>query len=216
MSYSHIVWDFNGTILDDVAPCIDVLCDMMKRRNLGSVNAEEYLRVFGFPIKKYYESLGFDFTKEDYGVMADEWSRLYIKAAEQCGVCKGVTEALEYFKALGLPQYILSATEYNMLTDQVKSLGLYGYFKELLALKNFHAASKVTLGKEWAERVKPRRTLFIGDTIHDYETACAMGAECVLIAAGHQSRERLESCGVPVLNSATELIDFFKENDSKE
>ncbi len=211
MKYSHIIWDFNGTILDDVTPCIDVLNTMLKERSLKSVTKDEYLKVFGFPIKAYYEKLGFDFTKEDYGVMAIEWSKLYKDAAENSGICKGVKEALEHFKKLGLPQYILSATEYGMLKEQIKSLGIGSYFTELLALKDFHAVSKVSLGKEWAEKVKPQRMLFIGDTLHDYETAVAMGAECVLIAAGHQCRDRLSKCGVPVLSSAEELIPYFEK-----
>ncbi|MBE6677754.1 MAG: HAD family hydrolase [Ruminococcaceae bacterium] len=211
MKYSHIIWDFNGTILDDVTPCIDVLNTMLEKRKLGKISKEMYLDVFGFPIKSYYEKLGFDFTKENYGVMAIEWSGLYKAAAENSGICKGVEEALEYFKKLELPQYILSATEYSMLKEQIKALGIGSYFTELLALKDFHAVSKVSLGREWAEKVKPQRMLFIGDTLHDYETAVAMGAECVLIAAGHQSRDRLLKCGVPVINSAEELIPYFEK-----
>lgn len=213
MKYSHIIWDFNGTILDDLVPCINVLNKMLNERGLKAVDKNKYLEVFGFPIKEYYEKLGFDFTKEDYGVMAIEWSGLYKAAAENSGVCKGVTEALEYFKEQGLPQYILSATEYGMLKEQIKELGIGTYFSELLALKNFHAVSKVALGKEWAIKTKPQRMLFIGDTLHDYETACAMGADCVLIAAGHQCKSRLLKCGVPVLDSAEELIPFFERNN---
>ncbi|MBR6594827.1 MAG: HAD family hydrolase [Clostridia bacterium] len=215
MKYSHIVWDFNGTLLDDLVPCIDVLNAMLEARGLARVDKDRYLEVFGFPIKAYYEKVGLDFSKESYSELADEWSALYKAAAEGCDMCGGTREALEYFKGLGLPQYILSATEYGMLLEQVAELGIGGYFTELLALKDFHATSKVALGKKWAEREKPRRVLFIGDTVHDYETAAAMGADCVLIAAGHQSRERIEKCGVPVLNSAYELTDFFKKADGQ-
>lgn len=213
MKYSHIIWDFNGTILDDLIPCIDVLNIMLRERGLKSVDKNVYLEVFGFPIKSYYEKLGFDFTKEDYGVMAIEWSGLYKTAAENSGVCEGVLDTLEYFKKLGVPQYIISATEYEMLKEQINALGIGSYFEELLALKNFHAVSKVELGKSWAERIKPERMLFIGDTLHDFETADAMGAECVLIAAGHQSKERLSVCRVPVLDSAAELIPYFEKNN---
>ncbi len=49
-------------------------------------------------------------------------------------------------------------------------------------------------------------TLLIGDTIHDFEVAREIGADCLLIANGHQSKGRLLTCGVPVLNSLTELL----------
>jgi phosphoglycolate phosphatase len=38
----------------------------------------------------------------------------------------------------------------------------------------------------------------VGDTLHDVEVAEALGISCVLIAQGHQSRERLDQAGVPV------------------
>ena len=51
-----------------------------------------------------------------------------------------------------------------------------------------------------------RRALLIGDTDHDQEVAAEMGIDCILIPAGHQSRERLQACGVPVLQSLEELL----------
>ncbi len=209
MKYTHIIWDFNGTIIDDVAPCIDVLNTLLTRRGLKCICNDEYKKVFGFPIKDYYVKVGFDFSKEDYGVLADEWAELYRNATKRCALAYGVKEALEHFKSKDLTQIILSATELNMLKEQLVPLDVADYFAETLALGNLYAVSKVELGKEWVKRVKPEKALFIGDTEHDFETAYAMGVDCVLIANGHQSKERLLALGVPVLDTAADLIDFI-------
>ena len=209
MKYTHVIWDFNGTILDDVSPCIDVLNTLLKKRGLECVDCEQYKKVFGFPIKDYYVKVGFDFSKEDYGVLADEWAKLYREATPDCGLCKGVKEALDYFKNKGMTQIILSATEKSLLQEQLVPLGIASYFSETLALDNLYAVSKVELGKEWIKRNKPQKALFIGDTEHDFETAAAMGVDCVLIANGHQNKERLSLLGVPVMNSASDLIKLF-------
>jgi len=47
----------------------------------------------------------------------------------------------------------------------------------------------------------------VGDTVHDYEVAQAMGTDCILIASGHNSRDRLEETGVLVLDSPNEIIE---------
>lgn len=210
MEYTHIIWDFNGTILDDLQPCINVLNTMLERRGLSLCSTEHYKEVFGFPIKAYYETVGFDFTKEDYAVLADEWAALYLAESASSTLCRGVLDAFEFFKAKGVPQIILSATEQNMLSAQLDALGIKHYFEETLALGNLYAFSKVELGKDWVGRTKPQKALFIGDTLHDFETASAMGVDCVLIESGHQSKKRLQAAGVPVFESVAELIEALK------
>lgn len=206
MEYTHIIWDFNGTVLDDLAPCIEVLNIMLERRSLPVCDEKRYKEIFGFPIKSYYKAAGFDFGKEDFSVLADEWAELYREKTAGCGLCDGVKEALDFFADRQIPQIILSATERTMLTKQLRSLGISDFFEETLALDNLYAFSKVELGKTWVKRVSPKKALFLGDTLHDCETATAMGVDCALIATGHQSRERLLSAGVPVYGGISELI----------
>ena len=75
--YTHIIWDFNGTILDDVQLGIRCVNTMLSKRGLPVLpDVEAYRQVFGFPIEAYYRRLGFDFEKEDYHtVLAPEWVR---------------------------------------------------------------------------------------------------------------------------------------------
>ncbi|MDR3625646.1 MAG: HAD hydrolase-like protein [Ignavibacteriaceae bacterium] len=51
--------------------------------------------------------------------------------------------------------------------------------------------------------------LLIGDTVHDFEVAQEIGADCLLIADGHQSHKKLSACGVPVLDNINKLYDFL-------
>lgn len=214
MEYTNVIWDFNGTVLDDLRPCIDVLNVLLERRSLEHCGEDRYKDIFGFPIKSYYEAAGFDFTREDYGRLADEWAELYREASRNSALCPGVREALEFFKSKGVRQIILSATEKEMLDGQLRALGVEGYFDETLALSNLYAFSKVELGKAWVRRARPKKALFIGDTLHDYETARAMGVDCVLITSGHQSKERLLKAGVPVFDNVTELVKALSENEA--
>ena len=62
MKVTHVLWDFNGTILDDVEPCIKSINELLVGHGLKPLESvAEYQSVFGFPIKDYYERIGFDF-----------------------------------------------------------------------------------------------------------------------------------------------------------
>ena len=78
-------------------------------------------------------------------------------------------------------------------------------------LKDEIAAGKIELAKTYLQGKDPGKCLFLGDTCHDFEVARAVGADCILIAFGHQSRKQLESCGCPVIDSLLELPSLLKE-----
>ena len=207
MNYTHIFWDFNGTILDDVQTGIDCVNTLLDKRGLPIIHNKEYYKeVFGFPIVDYYKRLGFDFDKESYHGVAVEWVDLYMEKVKSAKMNDGVKELLAAIKKLGIPQYILSATEHNMLKIQLEMLGISDFFEEVTGLDNIHAGSKTELGKRFAEKIKPQNALVIGDTTHDYETALAMGADCILFTDGHMNRETLEKCGCRLFDSFFELL----------
>ena len=203
----YCIWDFNGTILDDVEVGIASVNHLLAERGLPILESkEQYRRVFRFPIQGYYERLGFDFAREPYEVIAPLWVEQYLRRVPNAKVYEDVRETLERLRALGVCQTVLSATERGMLCGQLDTLGLTEYFEEILGLDNIHAASKLALAEDWRARHPHATALFLGDTDHDCETATAMGASCYLISRGHQSEDHLKKIGVPVFSS---LADFY-------
>ena len=207
--YTHAVWDFNGTILDDVRVGIDVVNTLLARRALPQIDsAERYRSLFRFPIKDYYSDLGFDFSKERYEDIADEWAKLYDENSARAPLREGVTEALSRFRRAGVSLSVLSASEKGMLTSMLGARVILDRFDDIVGLDGFCAHSKTEAAALWAARVRPQRTLMIGDTDHDFFAARAMGADCVLVCGGHQSRQALERCGCPVLENIAQAADY--------
>ena len=212
MNYTHILWDFNGTLLDDVGVGIESVNLLLTRRGLPPLRSRaEYHAHFRFPIIEYYRSLGFDFEKEPYKTLADEWVEEYNAREARAPLCPHVIPALEYIKSKNVPQILFSATEKDMLAAQVKRLGVGAYFTELLGADDVYAHGKIAVGKAWVARTRPGRALLIGDTLHDAEAAREMGVECVLIAAGHQARATLQTANLPVLGDAGEVPAFLRK-----
>ncbi|MBQ7379631.1 MAG: HAD family hydrolase [Clostridia bacterium] len=211
MKYTHIVWDFNGTLLNDINAGIDAVNVMLEKRGLATIKSvETYRELFCFPIIKYYAKLGFDFEKEDYyTVLAPEWVEMYLENYKRSPLTEHAVQTLQRLGAMGYQQTLLSATELQMLKGQLKGLGLEQYFGEVCGLDNIHAGSKVDTAIAWREAHPDAVALFVGDTVHDYEVACAAGADCVLYSQGHQSRSQLSGCKCPIIDHLSELIELL-------
>lgn len=214
MKYTDIIWDFNGTIIDDVEAGIISVNKMLAERSLPIIaDKEAYRRVFRFPIIEYYRSLGFDFESEPYEtVLAPMWVNLYKENSKHAPMQEGVCKAIDLFSSKGLHQHILSASEIGILTEQLRSFGIYEKFDSVTGLDNIHAHSKTALALEWRKNHPDAVALFIGDTEHDAGAAKTLGADCALISFGHQSKETLEKCERAfVFESLEELINKLFE-----
>ena len=209
MKYTCVIWDFNGTIFDDMMAGIVSVNKMLRERGLSEIPSVEYYReIFDFPIVEYYRGLGFDFEREPYEVLAPIWVDLYNENAKDAKLCPSVAETMEALRKKGIRQVIISACEINMLEYYLEKLGVRHYLDEVIGLDNIHAGSKIERGLEWRARNAEEVAIMIGDTVHDADTARALGADCVLYAGGHQSRHRLSACGCPIVDDIAQLTNF--------
>lgn len=206
-NYTHIFWDWNGTLLDDVDYCIRTVNLSLGKRDLPLLTKKRYWDIFRFPIVEYYKDLGFDFEKEPYEDLAEEYCSNYAANNGGLPLRKETKEVLSVFRSKNLPQIILSASERTVLVDALRMYGIDGYFSDILCTDNNLAEGKIAYGKRFAESLPENaKTLLIGDTEHDLETANAIGADCVLIKGGHSSDRKLESLGAKaVIGSLHEL-----------
>ena len=213
--YDTLVWDFNGTLLDDVD--LGILCanEMLSRRGLPLIpDRKRYFELFGFPIVDYYRRLGFDFSREPYEVLAHEWIAEYRSRERDLPLRAGAVELLAAVRAAGVPQIVLSATESKMLKEQLADLGVLGYLNEAVGRGDIYAPDKTGLARLWAEERKPGRTLMIGDTDHDFACARAAGFDCLLVRGGHSSDADLDATGCPIADDlfAVKEVLFGAEN----
>ena len=106
-----ILWDWNGTLLDDVDLCVDALNRLLAGFGYPQrYDHERYRAIFGFPIEEYYVRAGFDFTKHSFAELAEKYMEDYVPASAACPLADGAIDALEAFKAAGLRQVIIQYT----------------------------------------------------------------------------------------------------------
>ena len=207
--YDNVIWDFNGTIIDDVDIGINALNTLLRKYGYKEINDKDYYRsIFGFPIKEYYARAGFDFNVISYETLAPLWVEEYLAHETEAPIIDGVLDVINDLRTKGIRQYLVSATEINMLTSQLKYRGLYDLFDGIYGLDNIHASSKSDVACEVIMGLKGP-TVMLGDTTHDAECAVKAGADVILIAAGHQSYERLYATGHQTVSNAKEAKDII-------
>ena len=128
--FDTVLWDWNGTLLDDAALCCELLNTMLARHGYAPVGSmEAYRQVFCFPIETYYRRAGFDFSRHPFAALADEYMRLYTPRSLGCPLQPDACAVLDALRAQGMRQVMLSASKRENLQQQVEHFGLRSRFR---------------------------------------------------------------------------------------
>ncbi|MGE9289424.1 MAG: HAD family hydrolase [Puniceicoccales bacterium] len=209
--WQHILWDWNGTLLADTTICVDVLNELMEERGLTPISREHYRETFDFPVIEFYRSLGFPTEKADFEATSHRFIARYNELAEACPLHPGAEDLIHRLARENRPQSILSAAQQSALELAVEVYGFSGCFQDLLGAADIFAHGKEERGRRWMEAsgLDPQSVLLVGDTLHDHKVAQEMGIQCLLVAHGHHSPERLQKAGCPVVEGFEELGDWL-------
>lgn len=209
--YTHIIWDWNGTLLNDLSASLTSVNDMLDLRGLPRIDADFYKECIGVPIRKFYDRV-FDMEKEDYSVIIKQYNEGYLLHLADCGLTDGAEKAIEFFRSCGMHQAVVSSSNNDQLCANISKYGLEGCFDAVLGSADFYAGSKIERAKNYLEKTdgKSGRILVVGDLEHDADMAKELGADCVLLTSGHEHISRLERANVPLIDDLYALIELVK------
>ena len=188
---TSVIWDWNGTLLDDTQAALDTLNAMLAKRGGRQIEMGFYRDHFAFPVKPFYEAIGVRLGDEDWDALAREYHDIY--AAQPKGLNAETFAALEYAKGRGARQAIVSALRQDLLSAITEELGVARYMDFIYGVDNLDGRSKIERAHELvaAMGVAPQDAVMIGDSLHDKEVADAIGVRCVLCAQGSHAAWRL-------------------------
>lgn len=193
--YDHIIWDWNGTLVDDVSHCVSSVNPLLQDHGLPTLTPATYKQKFGFPIRDYYSKLGFDFDKESFESLSHRFHHNYLSQFHLSSLVQGTRDLLLFLKQQGKILSVLSASEQRNLETQALHHDVKDLFHNLYGINNIFAASKLERGRELIRETEStlEKTVLIGDTDHDLEVGQKLGIHVILIAHGHQNVEHLQS-----------------------
>jgi phosphoglycolate phosphatase len=209
--YRWVIWDWNGTLLDDAWLALETINELLGRRGLPLASPARYQEVFGFPLEGFCRRVGFDLAAETFEALSDQYGARYEERRLECRLRDRAREVLVALQRDGVRQSILSAYHQRTLEELVDHFGLTGVFDRVVGADNPYGERKVERGRRLLaeEGWPPREVVVIGDTLHDGEVARAMGVDCVLFPSGYQSAGRLQQGGHAVaadLSAAVALL----------
>ncbi len=210
LKYTHIIWDWNGTLLDDIKASLASVNDMLELREKAPIDIAFYKECIGVPIIKFYEKV-FELEKEDYSVIIKQYNEGYLRHLNNCTLSRGAAEMLEFFAENGAKQAIVSSSNNEQLLLNVKKYGVFDYFEAILGAADFFAGSKIERAADYLKKsgAKSENVLVIGDLEHDAQLAEELGADCVLLTSGHENPERLKQAKAKIIDNLTELKEII-------
>ena len=207
--YRHIVWDWNGTLLNDTWLCLDIFNGMLREAGLAPTTLERHREEFEFPAQNYYRRMGFDTSPEAYARAARAFIERYEARRLDCALQPHARETLEACARNGCALSVLSAYKEDTLLSIIAFHKLTAFFPHITGQTNINGAGKLDRAALHLKKISPtgERVLMVGDSPHDAEVARALGADCALVACGHFPEHRLAGLGARVFPDLAALAN---------
>lgn len=209
----HIIWDFNGTLLNDTQLSLDVDNNVFEKLGIPCITLDDYRNNMTMPVRDFYPTVGVDYSVHSYETIARLWLDEFNQKAVGVGLVSGALDAIRFFHGQGRSQSVLSASYEPSLRKQCEALGLTPYMADISGLEDESASKKTEIGRRQLRELglEGRDVVLIGDMLTDAHLAEDLGADCILVSWGHNDLKRLLSSGLPVARDFGELEEILKE-----
>jgi phosphoglycolate phosphatase-like HAD superfamily hydrolase len=208
----HVVWDWNGTLFDDLGLVVESVNRGLASFGAGPINIDLYRTHYTRPVRVFYNRL------LERAISDEEWRKVdlvfhdaYRSALRQAHLTDDAAHALATVADGGHTQSLLSMFPHADLIPLVARLGIGRYFDRIDGLESGSPGDRKALYLERHLRQlirgeDPASVVLIGDTPDDARAAAHVGAAVILYDGGSHHRQDLDALDVPVASSLTEAV----------
>lgn len=206
-SLAHVVWDWNGTLLDDFWLTARIAADTLAELGVPELSGPVVRDSFTRPFHVFYSRLlGRPVTDAEFAYIRRRYEAEYDAEVFELSLQPDAERALDHVGNVAT-QSLLSMAPDVQLQPLVDHHAIRHRFVHIEGSPD--ASSDGTKAERLREHlgqlgVEAGRTVIIGDTVDDQEAAAACGARAVLVTSGSQSRSALQATGWPVVDSLLE------------
>lgn len=214
MSVKYIIWDWNGTLFNDVDICLKCMNMLLTKYMMPVLSRMEYRQKFCFPVKEFYRNAGFDFAVNNFADLAHEFMFFYEVEDKHCSLTDGAVALIEELHVGSYKQVVLSASKKDTLIRQAEKFHIRKYIDHIWGIDNIYAETKADLAVMFMKslNIKPSEAVFIGDTFHDYEVSKAIGSDCIIYLNGHQQIDAKNIEALQTVRSLAEIRNLIKSH----
>jgi phosphoglycolate phosphatase-like HAD superfamily hydrolase len=214
---SHVIWDWNGTLLDDVGAVVEATTVAFRQAGIDvAVTGETYRRSFTRPIRLFYERLlGRPIGHDEWVALDRAFHDEYRQIEDRCDLAAGAREVLSEIRDRGWTQSVCSMLPEDDLLPAVERQGIAGHFVRIDGLRGAErgGAKLANLVAHLGHLgVEPSGTVMVGDTVDDAVAARGAGIACILLdsGAGLHDSETIRGAGVPVAAGVPEALAMLR------
>jgi len=207
----HVIWDWNGTLVDDHDIVIEAVNAVMAALGGQPVTSETYLNHFHRPVRRFYERLlHITITDDRWHQIDTVFNDHYHSRLHAVPLAHGAEQALAAAAQLGHTQSLLSMWRHDLVTQEAGRHGIAPWFQRIEGNRTKSGDPKsVSLALHIeALNLAPPDVTMIGDTLDDFDAATAVGARIILVT-GSQNPDNLRATGAPVVDTLTEAITYL-------
>jgi phosphoglycolate phosphatase-like HAD superfamily hydrolase len=203
---AHLVWDWNGTLLDDLTLVVAATNTSLARVGGPAITADEHRRDFRRPISAYYEHvLGRALQPGEFDLLDDAFHDAYRHGLPGCALTHDALVAMAVWSGT---QSLLSMYHHVDLVPAVTSRGLFDRMARVDGLRGPAGGPKAPHLAEHlsALGLDGRECVLIGDSVDDATAAVELGARVVLYDGGFTHGDQLRTTGHPVAASLLDAV----------
>ncbi|MGW1680971.1 HAD family hydrolase [Saccharopolyspora sp. NPDC002376] len=192
-----ILFDWNGTVMDDALRARDATNELLRRRDLPQLSTGEFRDVFRLPMAEFLRDLGI--APNDSPRAEAEWNA-YL-AATRAETRPGAADVFASLRARGARLGIISAASTESVFADAVAAALDPYLD--------FVSGDVGDKTQWLRHNRGDGTnVYVGDTEYDVNCAKAAGFTAVAIAGGYCSIDALRAAQPDIIvESLPQLLD---------
>ncbi|MDG6100604.1 HAD family hydrolase [Dactylosporangium aurantiacum] len=203
----HLVWDWNGTLLDDLKLVVDATNVCLATVGGPVITAEDHRRDFRRPILDYYAHvLARPVDEVEFQLLDDAFHDAYRLGMADVQLAPDALQAIGHWSGT---QSLLSMFFHDELLIEVERHGLGAHLVRVDGLPGTVGGHRKVAYLErhlQALQLDPADVVLIGDSVDDGEAATSLGASCVLYAGGFTDVSLLKATGLPVASTLLEAV----------
>ncbi|GAB1694639.1 HAD family hydrolase [Krasilnikovia sp. M28-CT-15] len=211
MARKHLVWDWNGTLLDDLHLVVSSTNHAFAATGGRSVDPDEHRRRFRRPVAEFYaEILERAVDAEEFGRLDRIFHEAYRLGLTTASLAADAQAALTTWPGT---QSLLSMWFHDELVPAIETYGLAGVFARVDGLRTEVGGDLKAghLARHLAELgVAGTDVVLIGDSLDDASAAQSVGGVAVLYTGGFTDPARLRASGLPVADTLVEAVDIAR------
>lgn len=182
----NLLFDWSGTLADDLGPVLAATNAIFHHYGRSPISREDFRRHFRLPFADFYSEFLPEATAEGLQPL---YERYFHALQDGVTLLPGAREVLDYCRAKDIRTFLLSTIHEQHFATQASQLGVLDAFEHpYIGIMDKREKIRDILH---THALNPAETAFVGDMVHDIETARHGGVLDIAILTGYDPADKL-------------------------